>query len=784
MSVPGSSVLSRGAIRGRRSSTGRLGGRSGALAALALVVALLALPVAAGAEVCPNASLRNGPSVHLSDCRAYEMVTPPFKDTGSLGSPISTAAMGVNPISPEGTAVGISSIAAFAGQAADPGLATTYTVRRTGSGWVTTGDNPPASEYLPFLLDGFYDSVGSGEDAETTLWLERRIFQPDNQINLYKREADGSIVEVGPALPPSAPTGHSIDELGSAAQVDSPGTSADMSHVFVTLTGDYWPFDHTSVTAGAGYVSVYEYQGTGNTTPRLVGVNDAGEQITLCGTVLGGGEAKTQTGDGTNAGHNAISADGDTVFFTAFGECGSAGPPVNELFARVDNGQPGARTVAISEPTVEDCSACDTRSGVLADAGFIGASEDGSKVFFQTTQPLLGSDASNNIYEYDFDAPAGERVVRVSGGDATVSESTAGVVGYPQVSEDGSHVYFIARGVLTRNVNHYGQSAQPGANNFYLFERDAQYPAGRTVFVADLSLDGAETIWGHVADFQHDDAGADLTPDGRFLLFTSHTDLTPGDTSTAQQVFEYDAETGVLTRVSVGQGGFNDDGNTAVANAEIVSPEFRSADGSSYWSHLSVSADGAYVFFQSPDGLTPEALNNQVIGYTESGCPGCKAEPVYAYNVYEYHEGVVSLISDGQDITGLISSSGESNVALVGTDPSGRDVFFLTADSLVAQDTDGNVDLYDARVDGGFPPPSPAPACSEEACQGPLSGSPALLSPGSEFQAGANLVPAPEAKPAQAKKSAKKSHKKKKKKKKRRSARKAAGKSDARRGGR
>ena len=51
----------------------------------------------------------------------------------------------------------------------------------------------------------------------------------------------------------------------------------------------------------------------------------------------------------------------------------------------------------------------------------------------------------------------------------------------------------------------------------------------------------------------------------------------------------------------------------------------------------------------------------------------------------------------------------------------GDDIFFTTPAALVSQDRDGGaVDLYDARVGGGFPdvPPSPG-ACEGSACQGP-----------------------------------------------------------------
>ena len=336
--------------------------------------------------------------------------------------------------------------------------------------------------------------------------------------------------------------------------------------------------------------------------------------------------------------------------------------------------------------------------------------------------------------------------MHVSGGDSTVSEPIANVVGggvIPRISPDGSHVHFIAGGVLTTNPNHFGQAAQPGADNLYVFERDAQHPSGRTAFIATLSGDASEIENGGLWNGTFNTSGANVTPDGQFFLFTSHTDLTPDDTSTTQQVFVYDAQTETLTRVSVGNEGYNDDGNTDVADAEIVNP---SEDGFSYGptniiyrpgvyaTSRSISANGEYIFFQSTDGLTPEAYNHEAIGTSTDYFK----ELAYAMNVYEYHNGVVSLISDGRDITSQLPDGANVTVKLTGTDESGRDVFFETADSLVPQDTDSDLDVYDARIDGGFPPPPPPASCSGEACQGALTEPPTLLSPGSEFQAGGN----------------------------------------------
>ncbi len=742
---------------------GRVASAVAVVSALVLCggAALAVLSQTAAAEECPNAEFRTGPSAHLPDCRAYEMVTPPFKGTGftyfGAGSRSGQSAL----LFVTGGTPGLESFSTLY----SPVPAGAYATRRTASGWVSTSLDPPATEYLPFLEGGF-TSIGGissedGPDNQLMAWMDRGVRQPDNRIDFFARRPDRSIVDIGPALPPTAPV-EPPRELGVRAALDGYGFSSsaplsgNASHYFFTLGHLHWPFDGTE----DGLTSLYEYVGTGNSTPLLVGVDDNDTVISQCGTWLGAGDGVQS---GTTSGHNAVSTDGNTVFFTTAAEhaningatfCKGSGPPVRELFARIDNGLPDAHTVAISEPSREDCSACDTEASVLANASFQGASEDGSKVFFTTTQPLLGSDTSENLYVYDFDAPAGERVARASAGDATVSSPVAGLVHVPEAegvrspmnSEDGSHVYFIASGALTTVPNGEGESAASGANNLYVFERDARFPSGHIAFVARLSLADLKATGGYIGV----GFAPDVTPDGRFLVFASERGLTPDDTSTTRQLFEYDAQTGVLVRVSIGEHGFNHNGNVpATFNrygendaATIVSPGayYERFVANAYWTHLSVSADGSYVFFQSTVGLTPQAFDRKTVKLSEFG------EPILAVNIYEYHNGEVSLISDGQDVS---SVTFEPIVELFGADASGSDVFFQTSDRLVGQDTDTNLDIYDARIDGGFPAPAVAPSCSGDACQGTLSGAPTLLSPGSEFQAGGNppLAGEPAAKP-------------------------------------
>ncbi len=727
----------------------------------ALVGALAVLPPAAVAEECPNTAFRTGPSTHLPDCRAYELVTPPYKASAGVQR--------VFAMNPSGSLLTLQMNAAIEGAEGFPNVigftpGAVYTTRRTASGWATTPNDPPSSEYLPYLENGFANYAGVGgesPDGQATVWMDRGVWQPGNGLDFFMRDPDRSLVDIGPALPPTTEAG-SPNALGRGAQLQPAGLSPDASHVFFTLAKDYWPFDDTQEAEGAEEdKSLYEYGGVGNTTPLLVGVDNKGGLIGQCGVALGGSFSGR-----SDSVHNAVSTDGNTVFFTPLTKkqqtsCHGSAPPVLEVYARVDNGLSDAHTVAISEPSKEDCSACDTEAGVLADAHFEGASADGSKVFFTTTQPLLGGDASRNVYEYDFHAPAGERVIRVSAGDATVANPAAEVVktagGRSSMSsEDGSHVYFIATGVLTRTPNVEGETAERGAYNLYVFERDGRFPAGRVAFVARLSQrDLTRSVFEAWAP--------DVTPDGRFLVFASERDLTPDDTSTARQIFEYDAQTGALVRVSIGQDGFNHDGNVSVRfnhpggerinDASIVSPS-ESYEGryspSAYSTYRSVSADGAYVFFQSTVGLTPQALDQRVIGQSEPGAnEHVSPEPIYANNVYEYHAGRVSLISDGRDLANFGYEG--SVVQLLGTSMSGGDVFFSTADRLVGQDTDTNMDIYDARIDGGFPAPAQPSSCSGDACQGPLGAAPALLSPGSAFQAGGNppLAGGPAVKPKQ-----------------------------------
>ena len=77
--------------------------------------------------------------------------------------------------------------------------------------------------------------------------------------------------------------------------------------------------------------------------------------------------------------------------------------------------------------------------------------------------------------------------------------------------------------------------------------------------------------------------------------------------------------------------------------------------------------------------------------------------------------GCLSLISTGQ---------ATSNDYFLDSSPDGKNVFFGTHSKLVPADQDEEGDLYDARIDGGFPAPLGAGPCEGDACDHPPAAPP------------------------------------------------------------
>ena len=631
----------------------------------------------ADAETCPNETLRAElGSSGLPDCRAYEMVSPSYKE----GYPL--FAFSYSTDGEKAIVGGLANLAGAPGAGESALKGGLYMDTRTGSGWQLSPLDAPLAQFVGQVPIAY--EANSGE----TLWKLHKPSQSSTTRELYTRSASGVYRLIGPL---SVPFAGEVEEENNyislqGSHYDEPvAATSDFGHVILDAERpeDYWPFDKTSGSAG----SLYEYSGVGNSQPILVGVEgEKGSKRLLsdCGTLLG------SIPEGGN--YNALSGDGESVYFTTVA---CEGRPA-EVYARLH----GALVSPVAAETVDvSGSECSGVCGPASGKNFEGASEDGHVVFFTSTQQLTdsamdGTASGNaaeengcagtvefaggcNLYAYDFTLPGTEcqmehKCLRlIAGGE---------VLGVAGMAEDGQRIYYVKREA----------GNQP---DLYVYN----LASGQTKLVAALSHAGGageEKIW--TREFRHP---VEVSGEGgRYMVFVSATPkLTADDEASTPQLFEYDAVTGELVRISKGEDGYNNNGNNA---AEGVSPEAiygfanvlgYNGDFKSGTDRLNVSFDGRTVVFKTSGRLSRFASS------AERGC----------FSIYEFRtDGVLSagsvhLISDGVDVQARHASCG---AGLEGISGDGGDVLFSTADPLLSGDVDGvQRDIYDARVEGGFP---------------------------------------------------------------------------------
>jgi hypothetical protein len=309
--------------------------------------------------------------------------------------------------------------------------------------------------------------------------------------------------------------------------------------------------------------------------------------------------------------------------------------------------------------------------------------------------------------------PAGEAVSIGVAGEA---------LGVTAITNDGSHIYYVAKGVLAPNANAHGATATAGQPNLYVFDT----ASGQTTFIATLDekdVSSGNSEAGLVAE-PDVNRPAVPTPDGTVLAFASSADLTGQNSSGFDEIYRYSTTDNSLVCVSC-----TPPGTPATGNADFGDTAGGSYDPPGLTSPM--SEDGQRIFFDTPDALVPADLN--------SGAP---PSPVFgtpsSTDVYEWENGTVSLLSDG-------GSAGPSTLS--GTTPSGNDVFIVTNANLTPQDVDGGYsNVYDARVGGGFPAPAAgAPTCTGAGCRAAFGAAPVFGTPASNTLTGAGNLPAPAA---------------------------------------
>ena len=281
-----------------------------------------------------------------------------------------------------------------------------------------------------------------------------------------------------------------------------------------------------------------------------------------------------------------------------------------------------------------------------------------------------------------------------------LTQGQGGFQGIVGQSDDLSHVYFVDTAVLSgEEENSEGAKAQAGKINLYAWVE------GETSFVATLAADdnfaGAGGDW----RFSPSSRTAEASPDGHYVAFLSVEQLTGygnvgpcGKGFNLQgpcpEVFVYDSVAAKLRCASCNPSGAPPLGLSTL----------RLIAGSSDSLQPRYLTDSGRLYFDSQDSLVPADTNERVedvYQWEPEGLGSCERE-----------EGCVQLLSGGRE---------GFDANFLAADPSGANVFFTTRDRLVAADTDELIDVYDARVDGGFAQDSmlPPQPCQGEGCLAP-----------------------------------------------------------------
>ena len=682
----------------------------------------------------------------LPDGRVYEQATPvdkqgtnPRGETGLL-----RAATNGNGI----TFYATGGIPGGEGSQAFP----IYLSTRSASGWSSQGVLPPASSGSSAATRGF------SEDLSQVYVTQAE--QPAEPGAFYQRDM----------------ATHALRPIMDVPNINSPfnrfiSETADGSEVLVEL-------DATAIPPGAGANTHNAYiwsKSTGALT--AVGVLNNGRSPTG-GTSAGSYEIAGFPTTFARA-ENPIAADGSRVFFTGIGN--------HQLYVRSNPTQPQS---PVSGGVCTIASAACTAQVSLAEAGvsdpngaqpatFWFATPDGSAAFFTSPGRLTAdadtgpNDEGSDLYRYDVES---RDLTDLSVGADPGEPKGADVQGVVGVSDDGAYVYFVANGVLTEEPNAEGQVAKAGdctANgefielaegscNLYLWhEGEVSFIAPQRAVAQRPATDALN--WSrHPASVNtgsFSQRSARVTPDGKTLLFRSREQVTDYDNAGLNEFYLYDADEADLNCISCNPGGAPPVASASLQEATVFPGNSPQSAGILT---RNLSPDGDRVFFESPDKLVAADTNG------DHGCPmfGTGAVNVPScLDVYEWEaSGTGSCQSSFQNGGCLhLISSGKSDEPSLFADASrsGDDVFFFTGESLVGQDRDELVDIYDARVGGGLAAQNPAtaPICEGEACKPSPIPAPPSQSPGSaSFQGPGNQKTVQHQKKKRKKKARKKKH--------------------------
>jgi len=368
-------------------------------------------------------------------------------------------------------------------------------------------------------------------------------------------------------------------------------------------------------------------------------------------------------------------------------------------FQSVPNGQPCSSPKAIFYRDRDAAETIEVDPGSSPASSMVRTTPDGGSLIFLTAVSHVPEDANGGGDVYRWDAEGDEYTcLTCVVADPKLPGGAAGF-GRILVSNDLSHIYFLSK---RRLVAGYGKE---GSTMLYVLSDDD------LSFVAELGQDTSAAVDraglssnGNVLVWYQETGKAQLTADE-----TADQCSRPGESAlgACQEIFRYEDSTESLECLSCDPSGTTQ----------------RSAGGGAGQSSTSVrqSADGRTAAFVTTEPLLEDDINN-------------------GPDVYEWRNGVVRLLSDGE--TSFTADGLFTPPRIYGIDAAGDNIFFtLVDDELTGYEQDGFANLYDARIGGGFPRPQAPQHCSEESCQGALQSPPAAAAAGSTSFSGAGNAP-------------------------------------------
>lgn len=311
------------------------------------------------------------------------------------------------------------------------------------------------------------------------------------------------------------------------------------------------------------------------------------------------------------------------------------------------------------------------------DAFFNGASNDGSRVFFDTTESLVAADTDASI---DLYMRSGGTTTLISTGPSGGNSVDDAI--FDGISKDGSHVFFETDEALV-----------PGDTNG---TTDIYDRSGGTTTLVTTGTGTGLPVFGGSSD------------DGSHAFFETDDALLPADTDT--QIDVYDRTGGTLTLVSTGPSGGNGaftatyQGNSASGarvwfetNESLVPGDTDAGCGSpttgcndvyerSGGTTTQVSTGGNGTFDAFWDGAS--VTGGHVFFHSNEPLSGSDTDA--RRDTYDHSGGVTTLVS-----TGPTGGNGAFDAIYAGNSYDGAHVFFETTESLVAADTDTRQDVYD-----------------------------------------------------------------------------------------